>query len=66
MPAPLSPSSDFSGPSGSRTAHVLWVARAYFFLRLSAARTASTAARESAGAPLTAYFDPRSEMTFSI
>lgn len=66
MPAPLSPSSFFRGPSGSKTAHVLWVALANFLRRHSVLTKARASSADETGPPATAYFEPRSLSAFSM
>ncbi|SFS15914.1 hypothetical protein SAMN05444714_1926 [Yoonia litorea] len=66
MPAPASPSSFLSGPSGSSTAHVLWVALANFFFRQSCLTKARASSALLTGPPATAYLEPRSLRAFSM
>ena len=66
MPAPASPSSFFRGPSGSSTAHVLWVALANFLLRQSALTKSRASSAVATGPPETAYLEPRSDNAFSM
>lgn len=66
VPAPASPSSFLIPvPSDKSSAHVLWVALAYFLDRLSVLRNALASSLLVAVPPLTEYFDPLSDTTFS-
>lgn len=65
MPAPASPSSFFNGAAAVSRPQLLCVALANFFFLHSSLMKARASSSDAQGPPETAYFDPRSLITFS-